>query len=253
VWREALRSRRTPPDPLHLLPDRRSLESRKPDKQIPYALILSRRAGHPRSACSAQRLERGKVQSELYRRTRLPPPQSLNRFRDSATQTSRFADRPMSEPVLSGPAGAMSGPALAWPGGIDSFGCGETARPALQHEGLFVGHAPDGGQQRVHGAMLRDGPQVGKASFHGRRRDVAAGDPNEEIIGGRWCWAYGVPGVRGRRRRRSYSGSTPCRLPIARALWRRLAPAEIDTHPQIFCSSAAWFEVPRFSRSWASV
>jgi hypothetical protein len=39
VLRETFRSRRTPPDPLHL-PDRRSLESRKPDNQIPYALVL---------------------------------------------------------------------------------------------------------------------------------------------------------------------------------------------------------------------
>jgi hypothetical protein len=39
VLRETFRSGRTPPDPLHL-PDRRSLESRKPDNQIPYALVL---------------------------------------------------------------------------------------------------------------------------------------------------------------------------------------------------------------------
>jgi hypothetical protein len=50
--RETPRSRRTPRDPLPP-PDRRSLESRKPDNQIPCALILSRAAGHPQSACSA--------------------------------------------------------------------------------------------------------------------------------------------------------------------------------------------------------
>jgi hypothetical protein len=48
----------------------------------------------------------------------------------------------MAEPALDRPGGAMSVRALAWLGGIDSFGRGEITRPALQHEGLFTGHAP---------------------------------------------------------------------------------------------------------------
>jgi hypothetical protein len=39
VLQETLRIPRTPPDLLHPLPDRRSLESRTQDKQIPYPLI----------------------------------------------------------------------------------------------------------------------------------------------------------------------------------------------------------------------
>jgi len=99
----------------------------------------------------------------------------------------------------------MSVRALAWLGGIDSFGRGETTRPALQHEGLFTGHAPDSGQQphrppahgasmivvaeahggsscgeargpHVHGAMLRDNPQVGKAAL------------SREAAGCRYSW-----------------------------------------------------------------
>jgi hypothetical protein len=49
----------------------------------------------------------------------------------------------MSEQALGGPGDAMSMRALAWLGRIDSFRRGKTTRPALQHEGLFIGHVPD--------------------------------------------------------------------------------------------------------------
>jgi hypothetical protein len=56
VLRETPRSHRTPRDPLPP-PDRRSMESRKPDNQIPCALVSLVQLLTP-SACSAQQLNR---------------------------------------------------------------------------------------------------------------------------------------------------------------------------------------------------
>jgi hypothetical protein len=91
----------------------------------------------------------------------------------------------------------MSVRALAWLGGIDSFGRGETTRPALQHEGLFTGHAPDGGQQPhrppAHGASMigvaeaHSGSSCGSAGATCPRRDaerLSAGRRGGALMGG---------------------------------------------------------------------
>jgi hypothetical protein len=79
----------------------------------------------------------------------------------------------MAQPALDRPDGAMSVRALAWLG-LDSFGRGETTRPALQHEGLFTGHAPDGGQQPhrppAHGASM-----IGVADAHSGSSGIQSG------------------------------------------------------------------------------
>jgi hypothetical protein len=83
-------------------------------------------------------------------------------------------------PLASGRAHVSACSRLAW--GIDSFGRGQTTRPALQHEGLFTGHAQDSGKQphrpSTHRASMivvaeaHSGSSCGSAGATCPRRDA---------------------------------------------------------------------------------